>query len=45
MANFGLFKNWIQFGFAVAYNLAQNTSYPGSDSVQMRIYIYKQHEV
>ena len=35
----------LQFGFTVVYDLAQNTSYHSSGSVQMRIYIYKWHEV
>lgn len=35
----------LHFGFAVIYDLAQNTSYHSSNSVQMRIYIYKRHEL
>lgn len=40
-AKFDSFK----FGFAVVYNLAQNSSYRSSDSIQTRIYVYKLHEI
>lgn len=35
----------LQFGFAVVYDFAQNTSSHSSGSVRMRIYIYKWHKV